>query len=80
MATVVQRISDEQGAIARSVYSAGRALGVTAIRTRASRRVHAGYDASAWSKPTLIIYGDITDEAPVRELASGWNGDIEFQR
>jgi hypothetical protein len=76
----MQRISDEQNTIARNVYRTGKALGVTGIRGCAPRRVHAGYDASAWSRPTLIVYGNISDKAAVVALASGWTGDVEFQR
>jgi hypothetical protein len=76
----MHRISDEQNAIARDVYRKGREFGVTGILGRAPRRVHAGSDASAWSRPTLIVYGDIANKAAVIALASGWAGDVEFQQ
>lgn len=75
----MQRISDEQNAIARNVYHSGKAYDVTGIRGCAPRRVHAGMDASAWSKPKLIVYGKLTNKTAVAELAAGWNGDVEYK-
>lgn len=75
----MQRIPDDQRSIPGKVYREGRTLGVTGTRGVAGRRIHAGFDASAWSKPTLIVYGPVTDKAAVQALAQGWTGAIEFQ-
>lgn len=75
----MSRISAEQNEIARTLYREGRAFGVTGVSTKAPRRVHCGYDDTAWSKPLLIVYGSVTDKTAVRALAAGWSGDLEFQ-
>lgn len=75
----MHRISDEQNAIARDVYRKGREFGVTGIIGRAPRRAHAGMDASAWSRPKLIVHGKLTNKAAVAALAAGWDGDVEYR-
>lgn len=74
----MHRIPDSELHVPLELFYAARSLGVTGVRTFASRRVHAGSDASAWSKPTLVIYGEVADETAVRSLAKNWTGALEF--
>lgn len=60
-------------------FRALRAHGCTGVRSFQSRRVHAGYDESAWSKPLIVAYGVSQDlaERTLREM--GWQYDIRAE-
>lgn len=57
-------------------FQALRALGCTAVRGRQSHRVHAGFDASAWSRPQIVVYGVSLAAAENVLRGLGWTGDV----
>lgn len=61
-------------------FKALKEHGCSGVRGFQPRRVHAGFDDTAWSKPCITVYGCGLEIAERTLRAMGWAGDVKAER